>query len=152
MADEFIISRANEGDQYPRLAEAIESILNDDGEAKVTVVKKCTRTLPMNKLWRKWTEQTADWMNRQGAKIEIKNKDGKVIHSRSVSPQDAHDMFVMHWLGSDEENTREKTGRMQKGRMLYLMEKHSEWSVQKGLLLIYPSDSEYNKLKQESES
>ena len=152
MADEFILNRANEGDQYPRLAESIEKILSDDGHAKVTVVKKCTRTTKMNKLWRKWMQQTASWMNGQGARIEVKNKKGILIHKRHINQQDAHEMFVMHWLGCTDEGLREMTAGMQKGRMLYMMDKHSEWAVQKGLLLIYPSDSEYNKLKQESES
>lgn len=151
MAKEFLITKDNEK-AYGDLAQSIEEIIQAGGEAKVSVVKKSTRTIPMNKLWRMWTQQTADWMNRQGAKIEVKNKKGELIHNRPVNSQDAHEMFVMHWLGLTEENERELTRDMQKGRMLYLMEKHSEWAVQKGLLLTYPSDSEYNKLKQESES
>lgn len=152
MADEFIISRDNEDREYPRLAESIEKILSDGGQAKVTVAKKCTRTLSMNRLWRRWMQETAQWMNNQGATIEIKNKKGQVINKRSVNAQDAHEMFVMHWLGLSEENERELTRDMQKGRMLYMMDKHSEWAIEKGLLLMYPSDCEYSKLKQQTES
>ena len=124
MSSEFVFDKRNENDQYPKLAEAIDSILDTDGQAKVTVVKKCTRTTKMNKLWRKWMQQTASWMNDQGVKIEVKNKKGDVIFKRSVNPQDAHEMFVMHWLGCTDEGLREMTAGMQKGRMLYMMDKH----------------------------
>lgn len=122
------------------------------GPLRFTATNKATRTTSMNKLWRgKWMYETADWMNDQGARIEIKNSKGEVISSRPVKHTDAHEMFVMHWLGCDDKGLRELTREMQKGRMLYLMEKHSAWAIEKGLLLTYPSDSEYNKLKQETE-
>lgn len=107
----------------------------------------------MNKLWRgKWMYETADWMNDQGVKIEVKNAKGEVISSRPVRHTDAHEMFVMHWLGCDDKGLRELTREMQKGKMMMMMEKHSHWAVEKGLLLTYPHDSQYKKLLNKSES
>ena len=135
------------------LAAAIDEIVEAGGVAKVVVTKKATRTLAMNKLWHGfWMPQTAEWMKSQGVKVEIKNQNGDTISSRYPNAKDAHEMFVMHWLGLTDEGLRELTRDMQKGRMLYLMDKHSQWAVEKGLLLTYPSDSEYNTLKQQTES
>tara|TARA_Y100001960_G_C14618017_1_gene799247 strand:- start:406 stop:861 length:456 start_codon:yes stop_codon:yes gene_type:complete len=111
---------------------------------KCTITVKATRTTSMNALWRgKWMYETAEWMNNQGVTIEVKNAKGEVISRRPVQHTDAHEMFVMHWLGCDDKGLRELTRDMQKGRMLYMMDKHSHWAVEKGLLLTYPSDSEY---------
>lgn len=153
MAEEFIISTDNESELIPALGRAIDGILDSDGQAKITVTKKSTRTLSMNALWRgKWMYETADWMNNQGVMIETKNVHGKVINKRHVTHNDAHEMFVMHWLGCDDENSRELTRDMQKGRMLYLMNKHQEWALEKGLMLTYPSDSEFSKLNEQTVS
>lgn len=147
MAEEFIINTGNEGELIPALGRSIDGILDSGGQAKITVTKKSTRTLSMNALWRgKWMYETAEWMNNQGVMIETKNVHGKVINKRPVTHNDAHEMFVMHWLGSNDDNARELTRDMQKGRMLHLMNKHQEWALEKGLMLTYPSDSEFSKL------
>lgn len=147
---EFIANESNIEEVGQKIADSMVEIIAGGGVAKITVVKKATRTTSMNALWRgKWMEETAQWMNNQGVKIEIKNSKGAIIHTRAVTADDAHEMFVMHWLGSDDEGSRELTRDMQKSRMLFLMDRHSHWAVEKGLLLTYPSDSEFNKLMEQ---
>jgi len=152
MALEQIINQFNIAEEVGRLGQEIDQIVEAGGEAKVTTVTKATRTKSMNALWWGfWIPQTAEWMNNNGARIEVKNQHGKVIHTRQVEPDDAHAMFVSHWLGATDKGLRELTRDMQKSRFLFMMDKHSHWAVEKGLLLTYPEDSEYSRLKRQTE-
>tara|TARA_B100001057_G_scaffold500516_1_gene616033 strand:+ start:1999 stop:2454 length:456 start_codon:yes stop_codon:yes gene_type:complete len=142
MASEFVLYGTDD-------LHAISGYVHDHFEGSDSPLKgvftiKATRTTSMNALWRgKWMHETAEWMRNQGVTIEVKNAKGEVISKRPVEHTDAHEMFVMHWLGCDDKGLRELTRDMQKGRMLYMMDKHSHWAVEKGLLLTYPKDSEY---------
>ncbi|EEI47868.1 hypothetical protein HMPREF0693_2188 [Proteus mirabilis ATCC 29906] len=40
---------------------------------------------------------------------------------------------------------------MDKARMLYMMEKHEQWCIEKGIPIIIPSNSEYMSLKRNQE-
>ena len=148
---EFLVNSIDDLDQVSGYT--CDHFEEGGGALRFQVTNHATRTLSMNRLWRgKWMYETAEWMNNQGVKIEIKNSKGDVIHTRPVEHSDAHEMFVMHWLGFDDKGLRELTRDMQKGRMLYMMDKHSAWAIEKGLLLTYPSDSEYNKLQEQQNS
>lgn len=144
-----IATKQNINTELESIYNEIDAIHADGGEARIEITKKATRTKSMNALWRgKWMPETAAWMRGRDVLVEIKNSKGKVISSRPVTADDAHSMFVMHWLGCNDEGLRELTRDMQKSRMLFMMDKHSHWAVEKGLLLTYPSDSEFNKLKE----
>ena len=149
---DFIVNDLNFMTESFKITQEIQKIVMSGGQAKVEVKKKSTRSLSMNALWWMWMGQTAAWMGKQGVTYQLTNSKGVVIFERPLTPKDAHDMFVEHWLGVDENGKRAETKKMQKDRFLYLMDKHSEWAVRKGLILTYPSDCEYSKLKAKTEA
>ncbi len=163
MADEFILNRANEGEQYPRLAESIEKILSGDGQAKVTVTRKNNGTLPMLKLWRAWMKQMCEYMNANGNTMPLYyTKAGEPVGKRPMTPEDCHHAFTYLCMPCDENGERlswalSEAGSNKKrvasaGERLRAMDRMWMIGVDKAIPLINPQDSEYNKLKQESES
>lgn len=149
---DFLVNTHNFMAESHKLNQLIHDIVVDGGEARVEVRKKATRSLSMNNLWWMWMEQTALWMRKQGVKYQLTNQHGVVIFERELCSEDAHEMFVKHWLGTDEDGKRLETSKMQKDKFLYLMDKHSHWAVEKGLILTYPSDCEYAKAKAKTEA
>ncbi|MCP9269690.1 hypothetical protein M5U04_16775 [Xenorhabdus sp. XENO-1] len=84
------------------------------------------RTIPMNRTWRMWMNTTGDWLRARGVVIDIKNGAGEVVLSKPITDEETHEYFVGHWLGRDENGEREKTRKMDKEPMLYMMEKHEQ--------------------------
>ncbi|WP_311747549.1 hypothetical protein [Proteus columbae] len=109
------------------------------------------RTIPMNKTWRMWMETTGEWLRARGVVIDIKNGVGEIVLSKPITNEETHEYFVGHWLGRDENGEREKTSKMDKARMLYMMEEHEQWCIEKGIPIIIPSNSEYMSLKRNQE-
>lgn len=105
----------------------------------------------MNKTWRMWMETTGDWLRARGVVIDIRNGAGEVVISKPITNEETHEYFVGYWLGRNENGEREKTSRMDKVRMLYMMEKHEQWCIEKGIPIIIPRESEYMKLKNKQE-
>lgn len=109
------------------------------------------RTIPMNKTWRMWMETTGEWLRARGVVIDIKNGVGEIVLSKPITNEETHEYFVGYWLGRNENGEREKTSKMDKARMLYMMEKHEQWCIEKGIPIIIPSNSEYMSLKRNQE-
>ncbi|MBG2983143.1 hypothetical protein I4599_17765, partial [Proteus mirabilis] len=109
------------------------------------------RTIPMNKTWRMWMETTGEWLRARGVVIDIKNGFGEIVLSKPITNEETHEYFVGHWLGRNENGEREKTSKMDKERMLYMMEKHEQWCIEKVIPIIIPSNSEYMNLKRNQE-
>lgn len=160
MADEFIISRANEGDQCPRLAEAIELILNDDREAKITVTKKNNGTIPMLRTWRLWMATAGEYMANNGATMPLcLDKDRKPYGSRPFTADDAHELFSYQFMPVANGVRKswvihsDKHGEMQAasiGEKLHAMERMQQWAVERGINLYADENSEYIKTKNET--
>lgn len=105
------------------------------------------RTIPMNATWRMWMHTTGEWLRARGVVVDIRSGSGDVALSRPITDDETHDYFVGHWLGRDENGEREKTRRMDKGRMLHLMELHEAWCIEKGIPITIPSQSEFMAMK-----
>jgi hypothetical protein len=95
-----------------------------------------------------WVETTGDWLRARGVVVDIRSGNGTVVLSRPITNEEVHDYYVGHWLGRDESGEREKTSRMDKGRMLHLMELHEQWCLDKGVPITIPNNSEFYELKQ----
>lgn len=110
-------------------------------------------TWPMKKTWRMWMRQTATWMAARGATMPLVIRaDGSWHGSRPFNEQDAHELWVSTWLGVDQDGERFKTADGDRGKMLFMMDKHLAWAAERGLKLTIPNDGEYVKLKRASES
>ncbi|CAI1768474.1 Uncharacterised protein [Serratia fonticola] len=107
------------------------------------------RTIPMNRTWRMWMETTGDWLRVRGVVVDIKSRGGTVVLSRPITNEEVHDLMVGRHLGRDEHGERERTSKMDKGRMLYLMELHEAWCTEKGVPIVIPNNSEFMQLRQQ---
>ncbi|MEQ4652318.1 hypothetical protein AB7092_05830 [Providencia rettgeri] len=148
MTDDICLHKSNLKGIFKTLSEVTET--GKRYRIKITEWREL-RTIPMNKTWRMWIETTGDWLRARGVVIDIKNGAGEVVLSKPITNEETHEYFVGHWLGRDENGEREKTRKMDKARMLYMMEKHEEWCIEKGIPIIIPNDSEYMKLKEQQE-
>ena len=159
MADEFILNRANEGDQYPRLAESIEKILSDDGQAKVTVVKKSNGTMPLDRHWRALMPQVALIMQSYGVTMKMSSPSGKAQFERVFDKDDAHDLFTSHFMPIGENGKRKswsKNGRegmevATTGDRCHAIERLYAYWLEKGHNLQRFNDSEYESLMKSQE-
>lgn len=106
------------------------------------------RTIPMNATWRMWVATTGDWLRARGVVVDIRSRNGTVVLSRPISNEEVHDYYVGHWLGRDENGEREETSKMDKGRMLHLMELHEQWCLDKGVPIIIPNNCEFMEIRQ----
>ena len=107
---------------------------------------------PMKKTWRMWMSETAKWMADNGATMPLVIRaDGTLSGSRKFNAEDAHELWVRHWLGVDENGERYKTASDDKGQMLTMMNKHVQWAAERGLSLTIPKDGEYKKLNDRQE-
>lgn len=110
----------------------------------------------MARLWRAWMAATAEFMADRGVTIDIKNAEGKVLHSRPIDAEDAHELFTAHWLGRDEEGNRlswSRSGRegmraATKGERMDALRQHEAWAIEKGIVLLNPRESEYRDLQE----
>ncbi|WP_338805088.1 hypothetical protein WDV76_08640 [Xenorhabdus griffiniae] len=148
MNDDFCLHKSN----LNLLTNKLTELANTGKRWRIKTTEwRDLRTIPMNRTWRMWMNTTGDWLRARGVVIDIKNGVGEVVLSKPITDEETHEYFVGHWLGRDENGEREKTRDMDKGKMLYMMEKHEQWCIEKGIPIIIPNDSEYMKLKQEQE-
>jgi len=114
----------------------------------------------MARLWRAWMSTTADFMAARGVTMPLMlTSEGSQYGSRPFSADDAHELFTAQWLGVDAEGKRlswSRSGRddmrpADKGERFSAMQKHEQWAIDKGLMLIKPRESEYAQLEQDQE-
>ena len=75
---------------------------------------------------------------------------------RPFNNQDAHELFTSQWLKLDENGNRlswskKNNGDLRaatKGERFHALRAHEEWCLTKGINLMKPRDSEYEKLKE----
>lgn len=115
----------------------------------------------MAKIWRKWMQQTGDYLAGRGALMPvILDKDGKYTETRAFNSDDAHELFTGKWLGVDEAGNRlswSKAGRegmraANRSERYHAMQKHQEWASSRGIFLYHPQDSELRDIEKETES
>ncbi len=112
----------------------------------------------MARLWRAWMSTTADFMAKNGVTMPLMINDKGVSYSnRPFNADDAHELFTRQHLGVDENGLRlswAKSGTQRKatkGERFNALRRHEEWASERGIILLKPRDSEYDKLKQEQE-
>ena len=148
-----------EQDFGPALDEAMD-LADKDYVVSVEVKRKNNGTWPMLKLWRAWMSQVCDYMNVNGNTMPLYfTKDGQPVGKRAMTPDDCHEAFTHLMLGCDDNGVRlswalSEAGADGKqiadtGQRLRAMDKMWMLGVEKGIPLINPQDSEYNKLKGE---
>lgn len=112
----------------------------------------------MARLWRAWMSSTAAWMVKNGATMPLcLNKDGSCYGNRPFNPDDAHELFTIQWLLVDSDGTRLSWAKKShdgmraatKGERFLAMFKHEQWSIERGIMLFKPRDSEYSRLENE---
>lgn len=114
---------------------------------------KTKSSRPMKGTWRMWMAETAEWMAARGAIMPLFwNETGAPVGSRPYNASDAHESFMRHWGGVDDNGERERQEKAGKGAMLYIMNKHQEWAAEKGIALTIPRDGEYMELMREANS
>lgn len=148
MTDDICLHKSNLNSIFKVLSEIVTT--GKRYRIKITEWRDL-RTIPMNKTWRMWMETTGEWLRARGVVIDIKNGVGEIVLSKLITNEETHEYFVGHWLGRNENGEREKTSKMDKERMLYMMEKHEQWCIEKGIPIIIPRNSEYMSLKRKQE-
>lgn len=148
MTDDICLHKSNLNSIFKVLSEIVTT--GKRYRIKITEWRDL-RTIPMNKTWRMWMETTGEWLRARGVVIDIKNGVGEIVLSKPITNEETHEYFVGHWLGRNENGEREKNSKMDKARMLYMMEKHEQWCIEKGIPIIIPSNSEYMSLKRNQE-
>ncbi len=157
------INSANVETERPKLDDGIQAIIDAGGTASVVFTKKNNGTLPMLRLWRMWMKQMCEYMNANGNTMPLYyTKSGEPFGTRPMTPEDCHHAFTYLCMPCDESGERlswalSEAGSNKKrvastGERLRAMDRMWMIGVDKAIPLINPQDSEYNKLKQESES
>ena len=124
--------------------------------------------------WFKWMEVTAEWMAERGAKMPLiatisskrrlwavlmgqEGFEPNSVKYRPFSKDDAHELFTAQWMGEDPQGRRYSWSQKpesgcvpaDKGMKLHAMDKHMEWSNERGLYLPTKRTDEYYKLSQQ---
>lgn len=126
-------------------------------EAHCTDIKK-EGTQSMLNTWMMWMETMAEYMGRQGVRVEMTGKGGKVISSRPPTKEEAHAYFTEQYLGVDDKGQRKSwSNKPPKGQVkadmgdkLWCMDRLVDFATERGVKLKIPSDCEYMTLKKEA--
>ena len=118
--------------------------------------KKDAGKWTMARLWRSWMAVTAEWMAGNDIVMpKWMKEDG--THSKEKRPfnkNDAHELFTMQWLGTDEHGNRlswakegdENAIIADKGQRFYALQQHQIWMTERGIKHINPRESEFASL------
>ena len=118
-----------------------------------------TGSLSMLKTWRKWMAETSHYMAASGCTMPTYcDREGVAHGKRPFNENDAHELFTMRWLGSNEHGVRYSWSMSRKnpyavvapkGKRLFAMDRHLEWATERGIKLTIPNSGEYAKLQRE---
>ena len=131
--------------------------------AKVLVKISSGEVGPMTmlNLWMSWMGTTAEFMAAAGCVMPLMIKtDGEHYGQRAFNKNDAHELFTARWLGTDAGGHRlswSKKGSVDsrpadKGERFNALQQHEAWASERGIKLLNPRDSQYNRLLKESNS
>ncbi len=124
----------------------------------VTAQSASTGKWGLARLWRMWMGTTADWMAAKGCTQPLYiDPEGKYHGSRKFNAEDSHSLFTSLWLGTDENGLRLSWAKKAhdgmraatKGERFGALRSHEEYATERGLILLKPRDSEYQKLTDE---
>lgn len=124
----------------------------------VTTQNASTGKWGMARLWRAWMSSTADFMASNGITqplmISVK---GDHYGKRPFNANDSHELFTRQHLGVDAAGVRLSWAKKDhdgmraatKGERFNALFKHEIWATDRGIILLKPRGSEYEKLEQE---
>ena len=117
--------------------------------------KKSAGKWGMTRLWRSWMSDTAKFMAGNGAIMPLwVNPDGTYTRTRQFNKNDAHDLFTIKYLGTDESGNRlswvnsPADGEVvaTQGQRFHALQQHQIWMTERGISHINPRDSEFASL------
>ena len=109
----------------------------------------------MARLWRSWMESTAEYMAFKGAVMPMFiDKDGTMRGERKFNKQDAHELFTIKWLGTDNKGSRLSWARKpadgetiaDQGQRFHALQRHEQWMTERGIKFINPREGEFASL------
>ena len=126
----------------------------------VSSIKEPTTAKPvkwkMSRLWYSWMAVTADWMAGNGIVMpKWMKEDGTYSkEKRPFNKNDAHELFTMQWMGTDENGNRLSWARegnedaviADQGQRFHALQQHQIWMTERGIKHINPRDSEFASL------
>ena len=143
-----------------KLMDALQDELKEAPVLIVSSQSAGTGKWGMARLWRTWMTSTAKFMAGNGVTMPQYIEPNGTFHgSRPFNSNDAHELFTSRWLPMDENGERLSWSRSgqdgrraaNKGERYIAMMRHEEWACNKGILLLKPRDSEYEKTRLEQE-
>lgn len=110
----------------------------------------------MLRTWRGWMNETATHMAHMGCTMPLYiDSKGDPHGSRPFNADDAHELFTMKYLGSDDQGRRKTWSMSRKddgtvqasiGDRLWAMQSHLDWCSERGINITIPRNSEFNQL------
>ena len=152
---ELVVTNHNLQDAFDLITKELE----DNPAIVVKISSAYEGKWGMARLWRLWMTATAKFMSQNGVTQPLYIDSKGVAHgSRPFDENDAHELFTMRWLGTDEKGNRlsgaktSKDGRRKadKGERYHALVQHEEWCLNKGVALPKPRGSEYEKIQNET--
>ena len=155
---EFIANRSNLNIESGKMADELERIISEGGEAKAVITRKSNGTIPMLRLWRMWMRDVAIHMAKRGRTMPMYiDEKGVNRGKRPFNENDAHVAYSHLCLGCDEIGNRlswcvksdEYEGRKAAsiGQKVKALDKIYQFAMEEGIKLRIPSNTEYQKLK-----
>ena len=147
-------------DNLERFLQDIQFELSSTPNLIVSTQDANTGKWGMARLWRAWMSSTAKFMAANGCTMPLMLKeDGKAYGSRPFNKDDAHELFTSQWMGVDAQGIRLSWAKQEhsgmraatKSERFFAMLKHEQWAIEKGITLLKPRGSEFDKFVSESE-
>ena len=112
------------------------------------------------RLWRMWVSKVAEHMASNGITMPLMIKsDGTFYGKRPFNAKDAHELFTMQFLGVNEQGQRLSWAKSKteherpatKGERFNALRKLEVFSLERGIQLFKPRNSEYSELENKQE-
>lgn len=132
-------------------AQAFEFIDALDYSKPLELVAKSANKISrkMQATWWMWMEETAEHMRGVGVTMPLcvrwseEQQCNVPWGTRAFTDKDAHELYVKYWLGTGDTNERFSTATGDKGAMVWMMDRHISFCLEKGWELTIPEDGEY---------
>ena len=123
------------------------------GVIQVEYKKESKGSQSMLNTWWWWMQETADYMHGRGCTMPLYFDSKGVAHGkRRFNRNDAHELFTIKWLGTDENGNRLSWSRDKKhpektiadsGQRHHALSQHDAYCTDRGISITIPIKSEY---------
>ena len=140
------------------LLEAVQDALEKEPHLVIEIKGMKTGKWGLARLWRSWVSTVAKYMAANGVKMPLMlDHVGVQYGTRPFNADDAHELFThkfmpvgengqrLSWSKSGSKDSRAAT----KGERFHALRQLEIWSVERGITLLKPRDSDYVKLSNE---